>query len=412
MAIKCTLFLAVSTIIIVHVFASDFKLVGHWTFEKGEETKDLTGNFCDVHRKGGAVIENGQLDLGRGNWAVAGDYTGPTIEEKTLVSWVSIDNFNVQRGSVLSLDKVSVDQFDAIVLGERMANHWMAGSSYFRRTEDAKPGFKETKTNVMVQLAISYENENGKARIRLYRNGEKFGEYMKGPFVTWPRGDAEVFWGIRHGNAQRGGPDNMDAHIEESRIYAGVLDSKDLLKLRLKGIDYCLWIKYSLYWHKVDYVITKSRDNFSIIIILSLITICVKLRLCNCKFYPTGRLSLVGHWTFEKGEETKDLTGNFCHVHLKGAVIENGQLDLGRGKWAVAGDYTGPTIEEKTLVSWVSIDNFNVQRGSVLSLDKVSVDQFDAIVLGERMEITGWLGAATSVVLKMLSRDLKRQKQM
>ena len=233
MAIKCTLFLTVVSTI-VHVFASDFKLVGHWTFEKGEEARDLTGNFCHLHLKG-AVIENGQLDLGKGKWAVAGDYTGPTIEEKTLVSWVSIDNFNVQRGSVLSLDKVSIDQFDAIVLGERMANHWMAGSSYFRRTEDPNPGFKETKTNVMVQLAISYENENGKARIRLYRNGEKFGEYVKGPFVTWPKGDAEVFWGIRHGNAQSGGPDNMDAHIEESRIYAGVLDSKDLLKLLLKG---------------------------------------------------------------------------------------------------------------------------------------------------------------------------------
>ena len=59
-----------------------------------------------------------------------------------------------------------------------------------------------------------------------------FGDYTKGPLVSWPKGDAEVFWGIRHGNANNGGPDNMDAHIEESRIYAGVLTSKELKELR------------------------------------------------------------------------------------------------------------------------------------------------------------------------------------
>ena len=205
-------------------------LVGHWTFEKGQEVMDLTGNFRHIKLRG-AVIENGQLDLEAGEWAVAGDYTGPTIYEKTLVSWVSIDSFDVQRGSVLTLDKVSVDQFDAIVFGERQRNHWMAGSSYFRRTKDPKPGYKEKRTNFMVQLAISYENENGRAHIRLYRNGRKFGDYIKGRFVNWPKRDTQVFWGIRHGNATMGGPGNMDAHIEESRIYADVLTSSDLKKL-------------------------------------------------------------------------------------------------------------------------------------------------------------------------------------
>ena len=196
--------------------------------------KDLAGNFDDVNLKG-AQIENGQLDLGVGKWAVASSYKGPTIYEKTLVSWVSIDSLSVQRGSVLTLDKVSADQFDAIVLGERIRNYWMAGSSYFHRTLDPKPGFKEVETNVLIQLAISYENSNGNARVRLYRNGDMFGDYVKGPFVSWPAGDAEVFWGIRHGTATQGGPDNMDAHIEESRIYAGVLTGDDLKKLAPKG---------------------------------------------------------------------------------------------------------------------------------------------------------------------------------
>ena len=203
------------------------RLVGHWTFEEGQGLKDLTGNFADVQLQG-AKWENGKLDLG----AVAGDYKGPTITEKTLVSWVSIDSFDVQSGSVLTIDKVSVDEFDAIVLGERMRDHWMAGSSFFRRTTDPKPGFKETVVNKLIQLAISYENDNGKAHVRLYRNGVMFGEYTKGYIASWPRGDAEVFWGVRHGNAKHGGPGNMDAHIEESRIYASVLTSEELKKLR------------------------------------------------------------------------------------------------------------------------------------------------------------------------------------
>ena len=208
----------------------DIPLVGHWTFENGQKLKDLTGHFGDVMLRG-ATIDNGHLDVGVRWWAVAGDYKGPTITEKTLVSWLSIDNLSVQRGSVLTIDKVSVDEFDAIVLGEYKRNYWMAGSSFGRRSKDVKPGFKEKTTNTLIQLAISYENYNGKAHVRLYRNGIMFGDYTKGNIASWPKGDAEIFWGVRHGNARSGGPENMDAHIEESRIYAGVLTGEQLKRL-------------------------------------------------------------------------------------------------------------------------------------------------------------------------------------
>jgi len=199
-------FLLLSTA--VCILAHEQTLVGHWTFQDGEELKDLTGNFGDIVLRG-AEIDSGQLDLGVNKWAVAGNYTGPTISEKTLVSWVSIDSLQVQRGSVLTIDKVSVDEFDAIVLGERIRNHWMAGSSSGRRNKDPNPGFVEIAVNEMIQIAISYENHNGNAHIRLYRNGDMFGDYTRGPIASWPKGDAEIFWGIRHGNANSGGPDNV-----------------------------------------------------------------------------------------------------------------------------------------------------------------------------------------------------------
>lgn len=206
-------------------------LVGHWTFEKGSETKDLTGNFANIVLKGAQVTSNGKLDVGQGKWAIAPSYTGPTIFEKTLVSWVSLQSTSVRAGSALTIDKISVDEFDAIVYSERQLHRWMPGSSNFKRTVDPNPGYAETVLNVVVQVAITYQNVNGKAHVRIYRNGNKIGGYTKGNMASWPRGDAEVFWGLRHGSIN-GGPGNLDALIEESRIYNTVLTQEELRQLK------------------------------------------------------------------------------------------------------------------------------------------------------------------------------------
>ena len=70
-----------------------------------------------------------------------------------------------------------------------------------------------------------------------------------------------------------------------------------------------------------------------------------------------AQAALVGHWTFEPGEELKDHTGNFDDIELKGAEVHDGQLDVDNGKWAYAGGYKGPDIKDKTLVSWCYIQN-------------------------------------------------------
>ena len=206
-------------------------LVGYWTFEPGEELKDLTGNFPDIILTG-AKIAKGQLDLDAGKWAIAtGKYTGPTIAEKTMVSWASLDDVNVRSGSILTIDKLTVDEFDAIVFAERQPNQWMPGSSFFRRTDDPKPGFVEKKTGQLVMIAISYEENGASTRVKIYRNGDLIGSYEKGPLAQWPKGDAEIFLGLRHGNAG-GGPGNLDAHIEESRIYGSVLNQDEIKNLK------------------------------------------------------------------------------------------------------------------------------------------------------------------------------------
>lgn len=166
-------------------------LVGHWTYEKGVELEDLTGNFVDITLMG-AEIADGQLDIDPNKWAIASGYEGPDIEEKTLVSWVIMDNLDVQEGSVLTIDRLSDPTFDAIVFGERQHRRWMAGSGWFHRTQDPDPGFEEKKTGELIMMAISYANDNGTARVRIYRNGDKIGDYTHGQFVSFAKNDAEA----------------------------------------------------------------------------------------------------------------------------------------------------------------------------------------------------------------------------
>jgi len=207
--------------------------VALWTFDT---LKDSIGNFADVKLMGGSTIANGQLNLDMGKWAVASPMVkGADITEKTLVSWAYIDDLTILAGSIITFDQIAADQFDGIVFGERQPRKWMAGSSNFSRTADADPGFEETKTGVLVCVAISYQNDGGTSHQRLYHNGTFIGDYKLGTVPTMKAGDAEVFWGIRHGNAASGGPSGLKGRIEESRIYNSVLSEAQIKALALTG---------------------------------------------------------------------------------------------------------------------------------------------------------------------------------
>ena len=128
--------------------------VGWWTFEKGEELEDIAGNFPDLELKD-AKIDNGALDVDAGTWAVTvGDYKGPDITNKTMVSWASLDDLDVESGSILTIDVVNGDAFDSICYAERETHRWMAGSTQFDRTKDLVPGFEEEDADVLIQWRI------------------------------------------------------------------------------------------------------------------------------------------------------------------------------------------------------------------------------------------------------------------
>ena len=52
--------------------------------------------------------------------------------DKTLVSWVHLEDESVRAGSILTLQNGS--EFDGIVFGELMAGKWMAGSDNWKRS--------------------------------------------------------------------------------------------------------------------------------------------------------------------------------------------------------------------------------------------------------------------------------------
>ena len=225
-------------------------LIGHWTFEKGVELEDLTGHFSEIDLLD-AEVKDGQLHIGNNEWAMTTGYKGPDIgPDKTLVTWLYLDDLNVTRGATLAVNKSSADTFDAIVYAERQPKRWMAGSSFFRRTQDANPGFEEKETGKLIQLAISYEDDGGNAKIMIHRNGDVIGDYTMGPIVSWEAGDVEALFGPR---ALIGGTAYgwVVARVEDARIYNAVLNEKEINNLTVNTLDVEAHGKLAMTWGRL-----------------------------------------------------------------------------------------------------------------------------------------------------------------
>ena len=230
--------------------AKEDDLIGHWTFEKGSEMQDLTGHFGDI-KLNGAEVKDGKLYIGDNKWAITTGYKGPEIgPDKTLVTWIYLDDLNIRRGATIAVNQSSSDKFDAIVYAERQERRWMAGSSHFRRTKDAVPGFEEKETGKLIQLAISYEGSEGKAKINIYRNGKKIGGYTQGLIVSWDEGNVEALFGPRAliaGSAHGW----VVARVDDARIYNSVLSENEINSMQVNTLDVNVAGKLTTTWGKI-----------------------------------------------------------------------------------------------------------------------------------------------------------------
>lgn len=230
--------------------AKEDDLIGHWTFEKGDEIKDLTGHFGDI-KFNGAEVKDGKLYIGDAKWALTTGYNGPIIgPDKTLVTWLYLDDLNIRRGATIAVNQSSSDKFDAIVYAERQERRWMAGSSFFRRTQDAVPGFEEKEKGKLIQLAVSYEDSDGNAKIMLYRNGEEIGNYTHGPIVSSDEGNVEALFGPR---ALIGGTAHgwLVARIDDARIYNAVLSEDEINSLEVNTLNVDVTGKLTTTWGRI-----------------------------------------------------------------------------------------------------------------------------------------------------------------
>ena len=203
-------------------------LVGNWDFAGATPLVDSTGNFGTLQLKGTAAVAAGALDLsGSGTtstgYAEASSYTGPSIGSKTMVVWGTLTALasSAYAGAMMSISQASSDQFDAIDYGERIANTWVSGSSYFYRTQDFSAGVAETAANLntVFEIAFTYNfTGGGNETVTGYLNGVSMGSYTTGDAATWVAGNTIVGCGPRSLSAGSvsGG---IDATVDAAQIY-------------------------------------------------------------------------------------------------------------------------------------------------------------------------------------------------
>lgn len=218
------------------------ELLGQWTFEPGAELVDATGRWGQLVLAGNASVSNGQLHVhGSGTtatgWAVAQGYTGAKIREKTLMSWVAVDDLSVRSGSAMTIDTIGgAFVFDAITYAEIAAYRWMAGSEWYWRTLQNLVTPNETAVGQMLQMAISYRDlGNGSVEITLCRNGVQIGRYTSSSMAEWMGANAEVVFGARYTNPTTGARGALEGRIEEARIYGGAMTCAQIGAVPLKS---------------------------------------------------------------------------------------------------------------------------------------------------------------------------------
>jgi len=208
--------------------AAQADLVHLWTFDDGT-ANDSIGTAHGA-LSGGASISGGRLDIPGAGKMLTGAI-GSSISTKTLVSWTSLrDVTNRTRGSALTLENNAAGAvFDGIVYAEAIAQHWMAGSDGFQRTQFPQTyGSAETVADPgEVMMAISYAADNS---ISVYRNDALYGNYSKGGLVTYGGGSV-VQIGPRHGSHT----DIYNGYVNEARIYNTALGLTEIQAVYAAG---------------------------------------------------------------------------------------------------------------------------------------------------------------------------------
>jgi hypothetical protein len=202
--------------------------LGRWTFEGGLD--DSAGSMHG-RAEAGAVVRGGRLVLEGPEAYVATAPLSVELREKTLEAWVSLADLEQRGGGALTVQTPDSVVFDSIVFGEQKSGHWIAGSDFFKRTDDVGGSMETARPAELVHMAIVYRADN---TLTLYRNGVPYGRsYSRGTLTTFAAGSARVVLGRRHLSP---GVTALRGEIEEARLYARALDANEVLASFRAGV--------------------------------------------------------------------------------------------------------------------------------------------------------------------------------
>ena len=194
--------------------------LARWSFER--DFRDAVGGMHG-RAEGGAVVRGGRLVLNGTNAWVVTEPLPTNLREKTLEVWVALEGLDQKGGGALTVQTPDSENFDSIVFGEREPARWIAGSDFFRRTQDVGGPAETAKPGELIHLAAVYGTDNS---ITFYRNGTPYGKsYQQGTLQPFAAGSARVVLGKRH---LASGITPLAGEIEEARLYSYALTAAEI----------------------------------------------------------------------------------------------------------------------------------------------------------------------------------------
>jgi hypothetical protein len=197
------------------------KPIARWDFEN--DARDQIGGL-DGELHSGAVIENGNLIVGRNGGCFTSAPLHRDLGEKTLQVLVQLDNLTQQGGGAFGIQTLDGNIFDSIVFAEGAPGQWLPGSEFHSRTQ-VPGGPRENEAGKRpVWITMTYAKDG---MIQVYRDGVQYGKaYRKAGLQSFQKGKAQAIMGFRHG--QPGGGRLLYGRIDEARLFDRALTDKEV----------------------------------------------------------------------------------------------------------------------------------------------------------------------------------------
>ena len=186
-----------------------------WNFQRG--TNDVFGRVRS-ELVGGAKVDGGRLVLTGSKTYLRSEPLAVAVGEKTFEAWLSLDGLDQRGGGVISLERIGAHGFDSLVFAEKEVGKWVAGSDFFKRSDNSGGPAETEGSGERVHVAVTYGADG---TVSLYRNGKLYGKpYRKADLLNYDAGDGRLLIGLRHTGAGNG---HLRGKVEEVRLYLRAL---------------------------------------------------------------------------------------------------------------------------------------------------------------------------------------------